>query len=150
MHGQVTGQYNTSASAPNPLTTLRPNNAPMGQVNEAKFLTYESSFYKIKMNYPVNWTKVEKGLLPSAIVCFTSPKEDVYDIFLKNVGVGAVVAPKEWTFDQYVRNDVNKLKISNPEVKIQESVPTSLSNMPAHRLVYDIGRRRHHALILRI
>ena len=80
----------------------------MKQGNEVEFLIYGSRFYKVKMNYAVNWTKVEKGLPPSAIVCFTSPKEDVYDSFLENVGVGAVLAPKEWTFDQYVQNDIDK------------------------------------------
>jgi hypothetical protein len=68
---------------------------------------------------------------------------------LENVGVGAVLAPKEWTFDQYVQNDIDKLKINNPDLKIQESVRTTLSNIPAHRLVYDIGRLRHLALILK-
>ena len=50
---------------------------------------------------------------------------------------------------QYVQTNIDKLKINNPDLKIQESVPTTLSNMPAHRLVYDIGRRRHHVLILK-
>jgi hypothetical protein len=68
---------------------------------------------------------------------------------LENVGLAAMPAPKEWTLDQFAQNDVNKLKISKPDVKIQESIPTTLSNMPAHRLVYDIGRRRHNALTLK-
>jgi tetratricopeptide (TPR) repeat protein len=147
--GTGTRQYNTSAPSPNSWTTLRSDNAPMKQVNEIEFLTYESRFYKVKMNYPVSWTKFEKGLTPPGIVCFTSPKEDVYDSYLENVGIGAVLAPKESTLDQYVQTNIDKLKINNPDLKIQESVPTTLANMPAHRLVYDIGRRRHHALILK-
>jgi hypothetical protein len=53
----------------------------MKQVNEAEFLTYESPFYKVKINYPRSWARVEKGLTPPTIVGFTSPKEDVYDSF---------------------------------------------------------------------
>jgi hypothetical protein len=94
------------------------------------------------MSYPFNWTKVEKGLTPPAIARFTSPKEDVYDSLLENVGIVAALAPKEWTLEQYVQTNVDDLKRNNPGMKILESIPTTLANMPAHRLVYDIGRSR--------
>jgi hypothetical protein len=144
-----TGQYNSPSSAANALTSFNSdNNASMKQVNEAEFLTYESPFYKVKINYPANWIKVEKGLAAPAIVCFTSPKEDVYDSFLENVGIAAS-APKEWTLDQYVQTNIDNLKINNPGLKILESIRTTLANTPAHRLLYDIGRSRYHILILK-
>jgi hypothetical protein len=148
--GMGTGQYNTPAPAANALTSLHSDNsASIKQLNEAEFLTYESPFYKVKINYPVNWTKIEKGLTAPTIVGFNSPKEDVYDSFLETVGIAAALAPKECTLDQYVQTNVDDLKRNNPGMKFLESVPTTLANMPAHRLVYDIGRSRYHMIILR-
>jgi hypothetical protein len=39
--------------------------------------------------------------------------------------------------------------MNNPGLKILESVRTALANMPAHRLVYDIGNSRYHIFILK-
>jgi hypothetical protein len=80
----------------NALTSFRSDNhnTSTKQVNEAEFLTYEAPFYKVKINYPRNWAKVEQGLTAPVIVSFTSPKEDVHDSFLENVGIAAELAPK--------------------------------------------------------
>jgi hypothetical protein len=53
-------QYNISAPSSKPLTTFHSDNNDV-QVDEVEFLPYESPFYKVKMNYPANWTKLEKG-----------------------------------------------------------------------------------------
>jgi hypothetical protein len=90
-----------------------------------------------------------KKVKPPAIVGFTSPKEDVYDTFLETVGIAVALAPKEWTLDQYVHTNIDDLKRNNPGIKFVESVQTTLANMPAHRLVYDIGRSRYHMIILK-
>jgi hypothetical protein len=144
------GQYsNAPAPATNVLASLPSDSGSMKQVKGAEFLTYQSSFYKLKINYPVNWTRVETGLEPPGIVGFISPREDIYDNFLENVTVAATLAGKEWTLDQFVQTNIDDLKKNNPGIKFLESIPITLANMPAHRVVYDIGRSRYHMTVLR-
>jgi hypothetical protein len=60
------GQSNTAAPIANALASFHSyNNTPIKQVNDNEFLTYKSPSYKIKIDYPVNWTKVEEGLVGS-------------------------------------------------------------------------------------
>jgi PsbP-like protein len=108
-----------------------------------KFSTYKSPSYKIKIDYPVNWTKVEQGLGKPLVVAFTSPKEDVYDRFLESVAIRIVQVSKQITLDQFVQLSVNDLKNKNPDLKILESASTRLSGMPAHRTIYNKQGRTH-------
>jgi hypothetical protein len=84
-----------------------------------------SPLYKIKIDYPIGWTKVE-GLPKPAVVCFTSPKENVYDRFLENVGIGILQISKQINLDQFVQSNINDLKNKNSDLKILESSPTTL------------------------
>jgi len=81
-------------------------------------------------------------------VGFTSPKEDVYDCFLESVSIGVMNAPKEWTLDQYVQSNINTLRNNTPDLKILESIPTTLADMPAYKFVYDTHGYTYHNLVL--
>lgn len=119
-------------------TNIGQSNTSTTQVNENELLTYKSTSYKMKIDYPINWTKVEQGLGKPLVIAFNSPKEDVYDRYLENVGIGIEQVSKQITLDQFVQFTVNDAKNKNlPDFKIIESVPTSLSGMSAHRLICD-------------
>jgi hypothetical protein len=80
--GAGTGQHNISGPSPNPLTTFR-SDAAVKQVNEVELLTYESRFYKVKMNYPVDWTKVEKVYLRLRLFVSLHQKKMFMTVFWK-------------------------------------------------------------------
>lgn len=82
-----------------------------------------SPLYKIKIDYPIGWTKVEEGLPKPAVVCFTSPKEDVYDRFLENVGIGILQISKQITLDQYIQSNINECYVKYfTHVQINETL----------------------------
>ena len=57
-------------------------------------------------------------------------------------------APKEWTLDQYVQSNINTLRNNTPDLKILESIPTTLADMPAYKFVYDTHGYTYHNLVL--
>jgi hypothetical protein len=131
-----TGQ-SIDSSTPEPTTTTTNATRVIKGAGYENELRYISNLYKIKMDYPVGWTKVEEGLSKPLVVGFTSPKEDMHDPFLETVGIGIVQIPKQINLDQYVQLNLNDLKNKNPDMKIQESSQTILCDVPAQRIVYE-------------
>jgi ribosomal protein L37E len=74
---------NTTAAITN-TTTPRPS-------DEHGFLTYKSPSYKMRINYPDNWTKVEEGLSKPIVVAFLSPRGTLGRI---GVAITKVTEPK--------------------------------------------------------
>jgi hypothetical protein len=140
-----TGQSNTAITSTVETTTKATTSFHSG---ESEFLTYQSPSYKIKIDYPANWIKADEDLVKRLVVGFKSPREGVSDLFLESVGISISQAPKKISLGQYVQLNVNDLKNKNPDLKIIESTSTSLSGMPAHRLIYNKEGRTYLNLII--
>jgi hypothetical protein len=103
--------------------------------NASSILTYENPKYAVKMQYPSNWQKVElnqilgggRAIIP---VRFETARGDLV------IGVGNLTSPT--TLDQYINFDINGLR-QFPNFQLIESSPTTLSNNPAHKIVFSYG-----------
>jgi hypothetical protein len=117
------------------------------------FITYESPLYKIKIDYPASWMKVDKdtvkeypelSLANPAVVAFMAPREKQSDyINTELVGISVITTPKEMTLDKYIRDSIGSFRNSDPDLKIIESVPTWLSGMPAHKFMCSIKELKY-------
>ena len=121
-------------------------------------LTYESSIYKIRIDYPANWKKVEKikvdekdstkheenllavsdysGIL---VVSFVSPAAAWKDDdFQDQVAVGMMYIPKEMTLHEFVLQSIRGSRDKDPTFKLMQSTLAWLpvQNMPALKYVY--------------
>ena len=90
--------------------------------NLGKFVTYELAAYGVKINYPSNWSRVEKGLKPPMIVGFNSPKEDPSDTFLDGISI-ALQTTANRTLEQVMQSGINSLKNKPGDFALIEFVP---------------------------
>ena len=107
------------------------------------FLTYESSVYRFKIQYPSDWEKIEfRGGVEEAnrkiIVSFVSPLESSSDTFREYFIIEAgpleslVASPLPSSTNRYI----SSLK-SLPNFKLIESDMVSFAGIPAEKLVYS-------------
>jgi hypothetical protein len=120
-----------------------------------EFLTYESPLYKIKIDYPASWIKVDKetekehpelSLADPAVVAFMAPREKQSNyINTELVGISVITTPKEMTLDKYIQESIESFRNSEPDLKILESIPTWLSSadMPAHKFMCSIKQLKY-------
>jgi hypothetical protein len=101
------------------------------------FLTYENPTYRIRIQYPSDWEKLEFSQR-NIVVIFRSPRENSSDTKLENLLIQVGNLPSQnIPLDEVVRANINKLKQSLIDFELTELNATTLSgNNPAHKVVY--------------
>jgi eukaryotic-like serine/threonine-protein kinase len=101
------------------------------------FLTYENPTYRIRIQYPSDWEKLEFSQR-NIVVIFRSPRENSSDTKLENLLIQVGNLPSQnIPLDEVVRANINKLKQSLIDFELIELNATTLSgNNPAHKVVY--------------
>jgi eukaryotic-like serine/threonine-protein kinase len=101
------------------------------------FLTYENPTYRIRIQYPSDWEKLEFSQR-NIVVIFRSPRENSSDTKLENLLIQVGNLPSQnIPLDEIVRANINKLKQSLIDFELIELNATTLSgNNPAHKVVY--------------
>jgi eukaryotic-like serine/threonine-protein kinase len=101
------------------------------------FLTYENPTYRIRIQYPSDWEKLEFSQR-NIVVIFRSSQENSSDTKLENLLIQVGNLPSQnIPLDEVVRANINKLKQSLIDFELIELNATTLSgNNPAHKVVY--------------
>ncbi len=102
---------------------------------QQEFLTYENPAYGVKILYPDNWEKFEEDLPHNVVVTFNPTKNDPNPI-IGGIDVLIAPVPPNLTLDDYTRDYILLLGVIYTEFRIVESVPTTLADNPAHKIVY--------------
>ena len=101
------------------------------------FLTYENPTYRIRIQHPSDWEKLEFSQR-NIVVIFRSPRENSSDTKLENLLIQVGNLPSQnIPLDEVVRANINKLKQSLIDFELIELNATTLSgNNSAHKVVY--------------
>lgn len=112
------------------------NNA-LGQ--SAEFLTYENAREGISLEYPSDWTPVERGPGddPTLAVGFVSPRQDADDQFAESLAINIETLPEGITLQEYseVANQTIRTAFPDAEIIMSEDDIT-LSGEPAHSVTF--------------
>jgi serine/threonine-protein kinase len=100
------------------------------------FTAYTNSTHNVRIQYPQKWEKSE-GVMGST-VAFASPQESAKDLFKENVNlyVQALPADAKITLDEFTQQSIAQIKQMITDAQMVESTSDTLSNLPAHRVVY--------------
>jgi CHAT domain len=115
------------------------------------FLWYDLPSHGIKISYPSNWMKIEKwqGLKGDLIVVFGPLQERATDPNFEFVGIHIKKLDIVFTIEQYIKLNINNLKLNNPDFVLIDSSPITLAGMRGHRIVCSKNRRKEmHNIIL--
>ena len=103
-------------------------------------LTYENPIYRMKIQYPSDWDKLEfnQGNIHDFIVIFRSPAENALDTKLENLVIQAGNLPFEnIPLEEVVKANIENLKQSLIDFEIKESTTITIAGSnPAHKIVY--------------
>ncbi len=115
-------------------------------VGQEDFLKFENMTFRIRIQYPTNWEKVEDRLPLNVIVVFDPPGESDSVIGIDGVDIVIAPVPPNVTLEQYTEDYINLLGDIFSEFSIVESSPTTLANYPAYRVVYTGKVERNEVL----
>jgi hypothetical protein len=109
-----------------PATTATTNN----------FLTYNNPTFKIRMQYPPDWT-VSTNTLPtySGVVAFYSPLESLTDVLPAELSLSITTYTKGVSLDEYTKTTLAAL--DQQGIKVSESNAFTLAGKPGHRIVFS-------------
>lgn len=107
------------------------------------FLTYENSFYGVRIKYPQEWTKTEGAM--GTVVMFLSPKQNDTDPFQENLNIIVQPLPASTTLNVVTEETINQVKQLIQNATIIETTDTTLAGVPAYKLVYS-GKMRDYTL----
>ena len=106
------------------------------------FLTYESSTYGFRIQYPADWDKIEfsQGVEEAnrkIIVNFISPSEGPSDTFREYliIEMGSIGSLAQSSYQYAMSGYLGSIE-SLPNFKLLESSTLSVANTPAQKLVY--------------
>jgi hypothetical protein len=103
-------------------------------------LTYENPIYRMKIQYPSDWDKLEfnQGNIHDFIVIFRSPAENALDTKLENLVIQAGNLPFEnIPLEEVVKANIENLKQSLIDFELKESITITIAgDNPAHKIVY--------------
>jgi len=103
---------------------------------EDNFLEYLSPEFDIKISYPATWTMMDNDLVDrNTKVIFYSPREDPSDTYFDCLGI-AIQENYMMDLQHFVDGNIQNLRQTNPDFVLVESLPTTLSCIPAHKLEY--------------
>jgi len=112
------------------------NGPGTGANNTADFtyLNYTNAAFGIAIRYPSTWTKNEQ--FTGAVVAFTSPSESSSGASGGIVSVVVEELPEPMTLAEYNDAAIAALNQSIIDFNISETTAATLSNNPAHKIVY--------------
>ena len=135
-----------TVSPPTPETKetapTQPSETPATETT--KFLTYDSSAYGIRIEYPSDWTKNEQVM--GTVATFLSPQESASDIFKENVNVIVQdLSTQPMTLEEYTELSVGQVEQFITDANILDSSVTTLDGTSAHKVVYT-GKQGQYSL----
>ena len=143
-----------SSSSPSSVSSSPSSSSPSSssiktaEQNVGEFMTWESSAYGLKINYPSNW-QVEKGKKPSStLVIFKTPQVNPSDTLFESVGISSYNIPTNKTLEQVMQEGINDLEKKHRDFTLIGIVPTVLAGRQAHRIVYDAGGKRFMGVVM--
>jgi serine/threonine-protein kinase len=102
------------------------------------FRKYESIEYKLKMDYPTTWHKIDKTSdSQSFVLAFRRLKGNPSDSYLESLDIQVRDIPtSNISLSQYIELQIKNLKAVNPDFSLVESTPTTIAGNAAHQIVY--------------
>jgi eukaryotic-like serine/threonine-protein kinase len=103
------------------------------------FLKYESPEYKLKIDFPATWEKMDDKtvLPPSFVIWFASPFEVPLDSYRESVGVSVSVVDKTFTsLKECIDNYIDNIKKTFSDSAVLDSLPTTIAGLSAYQMVY--------------
>ncbi|MBW4623863.1 MAG: protein kinase [Cyanosarcina radialis HA8281-LM2] len=104
-------------------------------VNSSEFETYENPEYRIKLEYPKNWTRQDLGSFGD-VVTFLAPQTQ-NNSFQAELHIEVISLPSKMTLPEYTTSRINEIIQNLPGARIIDSRPTKLADLPAHEVVYS-------------
>jgi hypothetical protein len=117
------------------------NNAlaqPIGTTTE--FLTYENAREGINLEYPSDWTPIERspGDDPTFVIGFVSPRQSPTDQFAESFAINIETVPEDMILQEYTEIGNQTIRTIFPDAQIITSTDDiTLSGEPAHVVTYS-------------
>jgi hypothetical protein len=109
---------------------------PATTTTTTNFLTYNNPTYKIKMQYPPDWTVSTNTLRTfSGVAAFYSPLQDLSDILPAEVSLSVTTYSKGVPLDEYTKTTLAAL--DQQGIKVSNSKAFTLAGKPGHRIVFS-------------
>jgi eukaryotic-like serine/threonine-protein kinase len=102
----------------------------------SNFLTYDNPTYKLKMQYPADWT-VSTNALPtySGVVAFYSPLQNLQDILPAELSLSITTYLEPISMDEYTQTTLTAL--DQQGIQVSDSSDFTLAGKPGHRIVFS-------------
>jgi eukaryotic-like serine/threonine-protein kinase len=102
----------------------------------SNFLTYDNPTYKLKMQYPADWT-VSTNALPtySGVVAFYSPLQNLQDILPAELSLSITTYLQPISMDEYTQTTLAAL--DQQGIQVSDSSDFTLAGKPGHRIVFS-------------
>jgi hypothetical protein len=119
------------------------NNTSSGNFENLTLKTYENPGFGVSIQYPSSWAGIQFREDPfaqsntSIVAIFEAPRENQSDSYRENLILG-VQGPLEdsISLEDYTQNSLEAFSRMSDRVIILESLPGSLSGLPAREIVY--------------
>lgn len=106
------------------------------QSSTTNFLTYNNPTYKIKMQYPPDWTVSTNTLATySGVVAFYSPLQSLTDVLPAELSLSITTYSQGVSLDEYTKTTLAAL--DQQGIKVSESNAFTLAGKPGHRIVFS-------------
>ena len=107
-------------------------------INSDDYQVYNNIDHGISIQYPINWIKEEGGMIDfllkgtqvTPIVIFKSPDSSV------NLFVGVEKFQNKMKLDQYIKENIDGLKVNQPNIKIIQTNSSVISGTPATTMTF--------------
>src|SRR5919112_349154 len=133
----------TNATIPNS-TNITNATIPNSTNITNAILTYQNNSYDITIQYPANWTKVERDFTPNDpvadIVAFRSPVENTSDTYPENLAISVRrLTDQNMTLDEYAAPLITRYNKTLTDFNLIESntnITLGGGNNPAYGLIF--------------
>jgi hypothetical protein len=130
-------------------TTLSQHNTTtVTTTSSSPFLTYENPSYRIRIQYPSDWEKLEFSRR-NIVVIFRSPAENSSDTKLENLLIQVGNLPFQNISLEALNNvNIDTLRNSLVDFELVESTATTIAYNPAYTIVYTdrVGQDEHKTM----
>ncbi|MDQ3837935.1 MAG: hypothetical protein M3297_01555 [Thermoproteota archaeon] len=110
--------------------------SPQSVSAQAATITYDNPTYKLKLQYPSDWT-VSTNALPtySGVVAFYSPLENLQDILPAELSISVTTYLQPISLEEYTQTTLAALEQQG--IQVSESNPFTVAGKPGHRIVFS-------------
>jgi hypothetical protein len=116
-------------------------------VNKPPVSTYVLSEYNLKIDYPMNWIRMDSKDLPEPIntAFFPPPPKGTHFSISDSEGLYLAVMnpePSRTTLEDWVNGDIQDMKRQFPDLRVHDSFPRTIPSrngetIPAYQIVYS-------------